>query len=147
MSDFWSTVLGETPAPAPPPPEADLPWWQRTVVNLPAQPVEQPYRPVPQQPQEDPHEDATLKRTQWSRESTGNCPNCMSTNYDRHPEYPAARPRCFDCGYPLIQAGSGAAVQGDAAGKVPAARQIAAAKTNNFNPKEIVHHMHPQSKG
>lgn len=151
MSDFWSNVLGNTPQPDPAPaptPQADVPWWQRTVIDVPTPPppASQPMAPQPEEGGElDPEK--SLQRTQWARETTGNCPGCNGPNYDRHPEAPSARPRCFDCGYPITQTGSGVTVQGEQVGPVQAARQIPAARTNNFNPNQIVHHMHPQQKG
>lgn len=61
------------------------------------------------------------------------CPECRSGNYFRANREGA--PRCFDCGYPLIQAGSGlSSIKGE--GPVRASRQVSTA--NNFNPQTIV---------
>lgn len=152
MPDFWDAVIGNTPPePAsPPPPQSDLPWWQRTVMvpAPPAPPTPAPVAPqVPDQQPTDVDPQESMRRTQWAKETSGACPSCGSDNYSRHPEAPTARPRCFDCGYPITQTGSGPAVQGDAAGPVRAARQIPEARTNSFNPRNIIHHMHPQQKG
>lgn len=144
MPDFWEKVLGApqpaqpTPAPAP----ANVPWWQQTVAPAPVQaaPPAVPQPVATEQPQVPDDGAQSLARTQWSKHETGNCPGCMSANYHAHPEAPNARPRCYDCGYPITQSGSGVSVQGDV-GAVQAARQTAASKTNSFNPQNIFHHM------
>lgn len=147
MPDFWSKVLGnpQPETPQPQTPASDQPWWQRTVMQPPAQqptPVAPVQPPDPGQPQ--PFTDdseASLARTQWSRDPTGNCQGCGSSNYFQPAENQKARPRCFDCGYPLMQSGTGAAVQGKQAGPVQASRQTDASKTNSYNPQNIFHHM------
>lgn len=63
------------------------------------------------------------------------CPNCASGNYGG--ATPESRPRCYDCGYPITQSGSGmpgVRVQGNS--NTEAAKQISTA--NNFNPGTIV---------
>lgn len=147
MSDFWSKVLGEPQqqqnrAPLPQPLAGEVPWWQRSVV--PVTPVA-PSPQVPQQPEAAPQPALSeqeiaaqsLSRTQWAKQSTGNCPNCGSDNYSAHPSQPNSRPRCYSCGYPITQSGSGVTLKGEAAGPVQPARQTAASKTNNFNPAAI----------
>lgn len=126
-----------------------MPWWQRTVVDVPAQQPALESHDVVILPDDEPADavQTSLARTQWAKETTGGCPGCGSANYARHPDQPRARPRCFDCGYPISQSGSGLAPQGEKVGPVAPARQTRAASTNNFRPHEIVHHMHPQQKG
>lgn len=149
MSDFWSTVLGTAPPPQHQAPvQAAVPWWQQIQMDLPEQQAEPAQAPVPTPDQPVPVDPTTsMGRTQWARENSGPCPGCGSSNYSRHPEQPNARPRCFDCGYPIMQSGSGVVPQGDQAGPVAPARQTLASRTNNFNPHHITQHVHPQQKG
>ena len=139
MSGFWEKVLG-SPQPNEPtlPPAPDsVPWWQRTVVDVPqpttpAQPVQQPAAaPDPSTPED------SLARTQWAKQAAGNCPSCGGDNFHKHPDAPNARPRCYDCGYPISQSGSGVTLKGNNVGPVKAARQTEASKTNSFNPHQI----------
>lgn len=44
--------------------------------------------------------------------------------------------RCYDCGYPVVQSGSGGGLPSDSSGPATPARQ--AHKGNNFNPTTIV---------
>jgi hypothetical protein len=139
MSGFWEKVLGtpEPGQPTPPPATDAVPWWQRTVVDVPqsappAQPVQQPAEP---QTQGNPQE--SMAKTQWAKQTTGNCPSCASTNYHAHPDAPNARARCYDCGYPISQSGTGVTLKGNNVGPVKSARQTEASKTNDFNPHQI----------
>lgn len=60
------------------------------------------------------------------------CPECDSENYFRAQHNTALR--CYDCGYPLIQSGSGVgAIKDD--GVIHAAKQV---PTGGFNPYEFV---------
>jgi hypothetical protein len=79
-----------------------------------------------------------MARTQWAHQS-GKCPNptCGSDNYFAPPGDPNARSRCYDCGYPINQSGSGVTLKGQNAGPVKEARQTEAARTNSFNPHQI----------
>lgn len=146
MSDFWSNILGNNPPEeTQPPPQSDLPWWKRPLVDV---PLPQSSPPAPGQPQQnDPAQqldpEQSRAKTQWARDTSGNCPSCGSQDYSRHPENPTARPRCFSCGYPLVQSGSGLAslLPDKNMGPVKEARQIPEARTNNFNPRHI---MRPQ---
>lgn len=143
--DFWANVLIQQPPPQRPTsfqPDTDVPWWQRATVSAPASPTPLPAEGTQGSAEVDPQ--ASMARTQWAKETSGACPNCMSTTYATHPEHPNAKPRCFECGYPLMQSGSGAAARGDRAHPVKEARQVSAARSNNFNPRQIVTHAHPQ---
>lgn len=146
MTDFWDAVLGQTPPPpAPDPSPSGGPWWQSVSVTAPAQ---QTPAPAPQEPSAANHSpQESMERVQWARDTEGNCPSCGSGNYARHPEQPRARARCFDCGYPLTQSGTGMAAQGKEMGPVKEARQVSGARTNSFNIHQIVHHVHPQEMG
>lgn len=140
MSGFWDKVLGapQPEQPTPPPAAESLPWWQRPAVDVPPPSAPQAPPTVQQPPsQPDTAPDASLARTQWSKQATGNCPNCQSGNYHSHPETPNARPRCYDCGYPITQSGTGVTLKGENVGPVQEARQTQASRTNDFNPRAI----------
>lgn len=67
------------------------------------------------------------------------CPNCASGNYGK--SSPESRARCYDCGYPITQSGSGTPgvrIPGSASGGGPtqAAKQIST--QNNYNPGQII---------
>jgi hypothetical protein len=118
-SNWWSQRLnGQVPsAPAPLPPMA------------PPQPV---YNPVPQQPvpQEAP-------RLPQSAMTASRCPGCGSGNYGS--VTPEAKARCYDCGYPIQQSGSGVGTgitQPGGSGPAQPARQLNT--SNNFNPGTII---------
>ncbi|MFJ1700369.1 hypothetical protein ACIOHC_35860 [Streptomyces sp. NPDC088252] len=139
MADFWAQFMPSTQqqtAPTPPQPTGTLPWWQQTTV-----PPPQPAQPV-QPPQTAPEEGArAMELVQWAKQSQEACPNCNSSNYGTHPSAPKARARCFDCGFPLSQSGSGVTLRGEDVGPVKAARQTTESKTNSFNAQNIFHHL------
>lgn len=66
---------------------------------------------------------------------TPRCPGCGSSNYGGTAE---SRPRCYDCGYPIQQSGSGVVgVQmPQAQGPTQASKQVST--SNNFNPQGII---------
>jgi hypothetical protein len=111
-SNWWAGKLnGQPGVPTPPPSPAPMPG---------------PYNPVPQ-PQ--------------IPTQAGRCPSCGSGNYGSSMLAPEAKARCYDCGYPVVQSGSGMGTGvGQATGgpAVPA-RQINTA--NNFNPQTIIGHI------
>ena len=68
------------------------------------------------------------------------CPGCGSGNYGGTAE---SRARCYDCGYPIQQSGSGVGTGivgqgGQASGPATPATQIA---TGGFNPTTIIGHI------
>lgn len=68
--------------------------------------------------------------------ASGNCPNCGSGNYGGTAETKA---RCYDCGYPIQQSGSGTPgvrIPNAGSGAVEAAKQLNTA--NNYNPGQII---------
>lgn len=83
----------------------------------------------PQQPQYPPSQQATPQAPR--------CPNCGSGNYGG--ATPEARPRCYDCGYPITQSGSGAGtgIMGGpvASGPATPAKQV---QTGGWNPTTII---------
>lgn len=142
MADFWSRLSSSTSEPTPqhteqPPPPAGQAWWQVSVPQ-PSTP-QQPQTPAPGAAQEPDAEAQSLDRTQWAKQPTQSCPSCSSSNYMAHPDQPSARARCYDCGYPVTQSGSGLRLRTEASGPVQEARQTAASKTSDFNPKNVFH--------
>lgn len=87
--------------------------------------------PPPQQPQPSQHKTGrpALSSLQETR-----CPACASTNYMAAPG--TQLQRCFDCGYPVVQAGTGVGGVSNASdGKVHKATQV---QGSGFNPTVIV---------
>ena len=123
-SNWWADRLGSPQRPSPTPPYTP--------------PAPLPYNPVPQAPM--PHQEAP--RLPPSSSTASRCPGCGSGNYGSSALAPEAKARCYDCGYPVIQSGSGlgTGVQGNAAsGPAKPARQSTTA--NNFNPQGIIGHI------
>ena len=118
-SNWWTQKLGSpTPAPIPTPPVG------------PTQPV--PFNPVPQQPL--PQEAPMLPQSALTQTR---CPGCGSGNYGS--VTPETKARCYDCGYPIQQSGSGigkGVSQPGGSGAATPARQVSTA--NNFNPQTII---------
>lgn len=112
-------------------------WWANKLTGQPPSypPVQQPvYQtpalhqyepPVPPQPPVQPPASASASR----------CPGCGSGNYGG--STPESRPRCYDCGYPITQSGTGVKGinQGQTSGPAQAAKQIA---TGGWNPTTII---------
>jgi hypothetical protein len=124
-SNWWADKLG-TPAPTSRP--------SPTPPYTPPPPV--PYNPVPQ-PNTTPQEAPRLPQ---SAITASRCPGCGSGNYGS--VTPESKARCYDCGYPVVQSGSGLGkgIQGaGASGPAKPARQSTTA--NNFNPQGIIGHI------
>jgi hypothetical protein len=85
MNDFYSKRFGGPAHPAGPPP-------QRPAAAPPAPP-----------PPTEPH----YQRPTPSSLDDEHCPSCASANYMRSPQHPNTAKKCFDCGYPLVQSGTG----------------------------------------
>lgn len=115
-SNWWADKLGSTDR-GPSTPPAYQPPYQPPV----PQPVYQP--PMQQEPQPRLPPSANANR----------CPGCGSGNYGGTAE---TRPRCYDCGYPVSQSGSGAAgINQSGAGPTQASKQVA---TGGWNPTTII---------
>lgn len=116
-SNWWAGKIG---APTPKP--------QSTPTYTPPTPT--PYVPTPQPP-----------RTTEAAPTSSRCPGCGSGNYGRSNMAPEAKARCYDCGYPVVQSGSGVGTGISQPGGGPAtpARQISTA--NNYNPQGIIGHI------
>jgi ribosomal protein S27E len=99
-------------------------------------PTYQPPAPSPTYvpPQQDPYRQP---REPQSSQAMSKCPGCSSGNYGSVD--PSVRARCYDCGYPITQSGSGPGTgvqQPQGSGPVQASRQVSTA--NNFNPQGII---------
>jgi hypothetical protein len=117
-SNWWASKLGGQPtttsAPAQASPQYQMPQSQ----------------PVPtQQPPFIP-----------SQQQSFRCPGCGSGNYGG--ATPEARKRCYDCGYPLQQSGSGIGTGitsgPKSSGPTQASKQVQA---GGFNPQTIIGHI------
>lgn len=142
MSDFWSRVAGNPAPTAPaytgPPVATKTPWWQDPPTQ---QPAASPYgvqaasggqlttEQVARAAQAEGH---NISRAQHLKNEE-NCPGCGGGDYMSPPG--STRRRCFDCGYPLVQQGSGVSVT-TSSGKGTAARQVDAGG-------KIAHNYHP----
>ena len=122
-SDWWANKLGGNPSQSGTPPVAP--------------PRPQVY--VPQTTQNtrvayDPQQDQLVTKAQSAREVM-RCPGCNSGNY-MAPNGTNLK-RCYDCGYPLVQAGTGAGMPGGSSGgPTIAAKQPS--QGGGFQPNVIV---------
>lgn len=116
-ADWWAKQLNIKPAPAP--------------ADIPMPPSQQPMAKFPT-PQPQPQQTATRAQ---SAAQTQTCPDCGSSNYM---SVAGAAPRCYDCGYPIQQAGSkygsltGAHVEGPT--KAAQGNDV----QSNWNPQGII---------
>lgn len=124
-NNWWAKKLG-TPAPlsnTPPltPPPGNV------------------YRPpVPQanpQVQYDPAQDQLVTRAQ-SASLSDRCPGCGSGNYMA--PMGTQLKRCYDCGYPIVQSGTGAGPTGGSSSSGPATPAKQVGQDGGFNPQTIV---------
>jgi len=88
----------------------------------------------------DPKTDQTLTKAQSQNQAT-RCPNCYSGNYTKVGVQSTQNGsfdvmRCYDCGYPKIQQGSGAGMPSSSSGAATPAKQPA--QGSGFNPNIIV---------
>jgi len=118
-SDWWANKLGSGARPAP---QALL---------------QQPQQPAFSQPQQQPN----YPPVQQTAPLTERCPGCGSGNYGG--ATPESRKRCYDCGYPIQQSGSGVGngivgQGGQSSGPAQASKQVQA---GGFNPQTIIGHI------
>ena len=119
-------------------------WWSKKLSN-PAStqstpPTSPPTSNVCRAPQQSPNvqvsydqqQDQLVTRAQSSRDAE-RCPGCMSGNYMA--PVGTQRKRCYDCGYPIVQAGSGVGGTGQGGSPI-AAKQPS--QGGGFNPTVIV---------
>jgi len=124
-NDWWSKKLGsQTPNQTSLPPMAPPPGNQ----------VQVPQYQQGQQVAYDPNRDQMVSKAQSSR-MNDLCPGCMSGNY--FAPTGTNMKRCYDCGYPIVQSGTGAGMPGGSSGgpTIPAKQPTSG---NNFNPSTIV---------
>lgn len=118
-SNWWAQKLGGQPAAPQPKPQ------QFVAPMQPPPAYQHPQSQMP--PQEAP-------RLPQSALTSSRCPGCGSGNYGG--ATPEARPRCYDCGYPLTQTGTGMpGVNAPTSGPTQASRQVA---TGGWNPTTII---------
>lgn len=124
-SNWWADKLGAPQQPSAP-------------RQAPQQPVS--YPPTTPQPVYLPPE-VRQHQLPASATTSSRCPECGSGNYGG--ATPEARKRCYDCGYPITQSGSGMGkgIMGgpQASGPTQPARQ--AATGTGFNPQTIIGHI------
>lgn len=124
-SDWYARKMGQ------PRPQSTVP---PTSPNQPVQYVPQQQPQMPNTPVSyDRGTDQLVTRAQSSRE-TESCVACGSGNY--FAPLGTQRKRCYDCGYPIMQQGSGLAGSGTGNGTVKAAKQVG--QSDGFNPGTIV---------
>lgn len=117
-NNWWANKLG---APAP-----------QTPSTPPQSPVYQPANPLPvQQSYPQSYQSAPITPP------ADRCPGCGSSNYGG--ATPEARKRCYDCGYPITQSGSGMGRgvmgQNGSGGTPQPAKQV---QSGGWNPTTIV---------
>lgn len=121
-------------------------WWAKKLGNPNPVPTTPPVSPPPgnvyvhspSQPNTrvsyDPNQDQLVTRAQSARDAEL-CPGCRSTNYMA--PMGTQRKRCYDCGYPIVQSGTGASGTGSSSsGPAKPARQVG--QDGGFNPQTIV---------
>jgi len=122
-NNWWANKLNGTPNSTPTP-----------ATSLPAGNV---YRATPGAPNTpvtyDANQDQLVTRAQ-SAKLAERCPGCNSGNYMSSPS--GGRSRCYDCGYPIIQQGSGLSGTSTGSGTVTASKQVG--QSGGFNPTVIV---------
>ena len=116
-------------------------WWANKLGTTPQQPSQYPSQVAPYQapPQQVPQpvQPQQGQRLPQSAASYDRCPHCASGNYGKMPGVPEAKARCYDCGYPITQSGTGMpGMHIPSNGNTVAATQINTA--NNFNPTTII---------
>lgn len=112
-------------------------WWANKLGTV--QPQTRPANLPPMPPSQQPMTMAPPARPQQpnlpqSAVQINSCPECRSKNYG---SFEGARARCYDCGYPLKQSGSGLGkgISVPNAGPTQAALQI---ETGGWNPQGII---------
>lgn len=122
MSNWWADKLGGSKQVSSTPPTqlpAPVPFNMQSVQQTGRVPVEY-----------NTETDQVTTKAQHLRKSSI-CPECNSGNYF---SIANTMPRCYDCGYPVVQSGSGDT--GIGTGPIQAANQVSTA--NNYNPSQII---------
>lgn len=125
-NNWWAQKLGGTSQPvAQPRQEMPLPPSQIPMSRMPQAPIQQP---------------ALLP----SSGASTHCPSCRSNNYMKVGAQVTQGGavdawRCYDCGYPVVQRGSGmSGISAPSAGPTQAAVQV---PTGGWNPTTIIGHI------
>lgn len=119
-NDWWTKKLSQPNVPSVPPtsPKPSVPYRYSPLQNTPVT--------------YDSERDQTVTKAQSARQ-VDRCPGCNSGNY-MAPQGTNLK-RCYDCGYPLVQSGTGTGIPTDGAPAVPAKQP---AVGSGFNPQTIV---------
>jgi len=130
-SDWFAKRMGAPVQPAP------------SYVQPPMAPVPQQF--TPQNPSYPTQQEVQPQQHQRPMTSSRNCPGCGSGNYAKVGNSASQGGsfevfRCYDCGYPVQQTGSGIGSTGGTAAGGPAipAKQV---PTGGFNPTTIIGHI------
>jgi len=123
-------------------------WYARKLNgNVPNQlPSLPPTQLVPAAPPFNPQQPQDAPRVPTNSSVASRCPGCGSGNYggvvpEGSMSGMAARAKCYDCGYPIVQSGSGVGkgISQPGGGPATPAKQISTA--NNWNPQGIIGHI------
>ena len=125
MSNWWADKLaGKPPAQSTPPVRPPAP--------IPLNPQAMPTHRLPVQ--YDAETDQVTTKASHVRKAS-QCPECYSGNYFQMPG--SNYMRCYDCGYPIVQSGSGmSGMPTISDGPTRAAVQVST--SNNYNPSQII---------
>lgn len=118
-NDWWSKKLSQPNVPSVPP-------------VAPPQPIPYTYTRQNMPVSYDPASDQVVTKAASAKQSE-RCPGCNSGNY-MAPQGTNLK-RCYDCGYPLVQSGTGSGIPTDGAPARPAKQP---AVGSGFNPNVIV---------
>lgn len=116
-------------------------WWANKL-GQPQRPADLPPMPPSQQPMTTYTPPARPQRLPESVAAASQCPGCRGGNYVKIGEQVTINGsvptfRCYDCGYPLVQSGSGlgGASSAPREGGVTPAKQV---ETGGWNPTAII---------
>ena len=123
-------------------------WFAKKLGVQPQQPVVYPQNTPPTQMAPKPATYVAPPQSQYppSQQATPQaptCPSCRSNNYSVAAKQITQNGeveswRCYDCGYPKVQAGSGVGTVGQSTGPARAAKQV---PTGGWNPTTIIGHI------
>jgi len=111
-NDWWARKLGSEPQPRD--------GYDPRVPNV----RYVPEGNVTRLPMEYDNAEDTRGRQAPSTNHSSRCPGCNSGNYFSAPEAGSQRMRCYDCGYPLLQSGSGGGMPSSSSGPATPAKQV-----------------------
>jgi hypothetical protein len=133
MSNFWARQIAKDKPKAPPP--APGPWWHAETKPGSITAAHPGFGiPENKEPPEAVPGEVLIDRRKFQSQvqDIGECPSCGSSNYFK---VTGSKPRCYECGYPVMQSTSGMSATSD--GSPPRqARQVS--KGSNYHPQEII---------